>query len=357
MRRKRTVYNNNEIPHLWAHKQTDYARNGKESFYFRGNTIYSYGSHFPIATHVVGVDGQPGVLFTSEPERPTTQHHKSLVRRAIPPNIPVFTVPNQHLGFSEAEDKYQHDRNLKHYIRTVEEHVVTCAKARSSWNKEYQHEQAVAIRAEALCYATFFGLSDPPIEMVPDLDSEQLANIKKREAKASAEKAAKAKREAEERRQKALSLADEWRAGGAHHYLLNAIPAMLRIENHEVVTSRGARFPIMHAKRGLALVRAVMARAEEWKPNGKACRLGHYHIDRITPEGTVFAGCHEVSWAEIERIATDIEEYEPRIKCRQCQMLAINGVATHETGCPSSRKVWSVEDNDWIEAEQEVESE
>jgi hypothetical protein len=357
MKRQRHVFPNREIPHLWAHQTQDHARNGNGSFYFRGATVYSWGSHFRIATHVTGVNGQRGILFTSEKNSVSTNQHISLVRRAIPPDVPVFTVPYQHLGFSEAEDKYQHERNFEYYIRTVNEHVVTCAKARSSWNKEYQHEQAVAIRAEALCYATFFGLCDPPIEMVPDLDSEQLANIKKREAKASAEKAAKAKREAEERRQKALSLADEWRAGGAHHYLLNAIPAMLRIESHEVVTSRGAHFPIMHAKRGLALVRAVMARAEEWRPNGKACRLGHYHIDRIEANGTVHAGCHVVSWHEIQRVAEDIEAYEPRIKCRQCQMLSINGVPCHETGCPNSNKTWSIEDNDWVEAELEVDHE
>src|SRR6266850_566015 len=281
-KRQRHVFPNREIPHLWAHKTQDEARNGTGSFYFTGATIYSYGSHFPIATHVTGVDGQASILFTSEKNSITTSQHMSAVRRSIPPDVPVFTVPNQHLGFSEAEDEYQHDRNLKHYIRTVEEHVVTCAKARSSWKKEYEHDQAVAVRAEALCYATSFGLHDPPIEMVPDLDSEKLANIKKREAKASAEKAAKVRKEAEERRQQALSLADVWRRGGAHHYLLNAIPTILRIENHEVVTSQGARFPIMHAKRGLTLVKAVMARGEDWTSNGQSCRLGHYHIQHIS---------------------------------------------------------------------------
>jgi hypothetical protein len=38
-------------------------------------------------------------------------------------------------------------------------------------------------------------------------------------------------------------------------------------------------------------------------------------------------------------------------------MLAINAIATHEIGCPNSKKTWSIEENEWIEAEQEVESE
>jgi hypothetical protein len=353
----RHVFPNREIPHLWAHQTQDEARNGTGSFYFRGTIIYSYGSHFPIASWVTGVNGQRGVLFTTEKNSVTTSQHINMVSRAIPPDVPVFKVPCMHFGFSNPEDEYQHNKNLKHYADEVVELVSSCARARASYIKEWKHGSAVELRSEALGYATFFGLPDPPIEMVPDLDSEQMAKIKAREAKASAEKAATARKEAEEKRQRALSLADEWRRGGTHHYLLNAIPTMLRIENHEVVTSQGARFPIMHAKRGLALVKAVMARGEDWTSNGQSCRLGHYHIQHISKEGTVRAGCHVVTWPEIQRIADEVEEYEPRIKCIQCQMLSINGIACHETGCPNSNKVWSIEENDWIEQEVEHESE
>jgi hypothetical protein len=137
-----------------------------------------------------------------------------------------------------------------------------------------------------------------------------MATIKSREAKASAEKAAKSRREAEEKRRRALSSADEWRAGGGHHYLLNIIPTMLRLEGNDVVTSRGARFPISHAKRALSLIRAVINRAEEWRRNGHSCHLGHYSIDRIEANGTVHAGCHVVGWDEIERIALTVETFQ-----------------------------------------------
>lgn len=353
MKRQKHVFINSEIPHLWAHKTQDEARNGTGSFYFRGGIIFSYGSHFPIAAHITGKDGQAGILFTVEKNYVTTSQHIGLVRRAIPPDVPVFNVPCMHFGFSDPEDRYQHEQNFKHYVRVVEAHIVSCAKSRASFNKEHHHEQAVIWRKEALCYATFFGLADPDIPTVPDLDSEQLAAIKKREAKKSAEKAAKARQEAEERRKQALSLADDWLAGGGHHYLLNAISPLLRIENHEIVTSRGARFPIIHAKRGLALVRAVMARGEEWTSNGHSCRLGHYKISKIKPDGTVIAGCHEVPWPSIERVAQDIEDYQPRIKCRQCQMLSINGVPVHESGCPNDGKVWDEVENEWTAPELE----
>ena len=34
--------------------------------------------------------------------------------------------------------------------------------------------------------------------------------------------------------------------------------------------------------------------------------------------------------------------------CNQCQMLSINGVACHETGCPNSRKTWVPEREEWV---------
>ena len=245
-KRQRHVFPNREIPHLWAHQTQDEARNGTGSFYFRGATIYSYGSHFPIATHVKGSQGEPGILFTSEKNSVTTSQHMSMVNRSIPPDVPVFTVPCQHFGFSEAEDKYQHEKNFKHYTREVAEQLSTCARARSSYNKEYHHERAVELRKEDLCYATFFGLPDPAIDRVPDLDSEKMAAIKSREAKASAKKAAETKRKTEEDRVRWAQAAEQWRQGEYHHTHPYSLPTMLRIEGHEVVTSHGARFPITH---------------------------------------------------------------------------------------------------------------
>ena len=74
------------------------------------------------------------------------------------------------------------------------------------------------------------------------------------------------------------------------------------MKDGEVETSRGARFPLEHAKRGLVLVDAVRASKEPWKRNGHTCHLGHYQIDSIDANGTVHAGCHVVTYKAIERI-------------------------------------------------------
>ncbi len=152
-----------------------------------------------------------------------------------------------------------------------------------------------------------------------------------------------------------VGVADLWRQGGPHHYLLNAIPPILRIKGHEVQTSHGASFPIIHAKRGLALVKAVMAKGEDWNSSGRACKLGCYQISHISKEGTVRAGCHLVVWPEIERVAEAIEEFQPTIKCDQCQMLSIDGLPCHETGCPNSRRLWDEQNQTWAVIPQEGE--
>ena len=88
------VFSTSEIPHLWFHQSQGNARNGQGNLYFEGDTIYSYGKHFPIARHVLTRNGMRAVLFTTETYSVTTSRHKSDVRQAIPCNVTVFTVPD-----------------------------------------------------------------------------------------------------------------------------------------------------------------------------------------------------------------------------------------------------------------------
>ena len=34
--------------------------------------------------------------------------------------------------------------------------------------------------------------------------------------------------------------------------------------------------------------------------------------------------------------------------CNQCEMLSINGLACHETGCPNAKKEWDKDRQEWI---------
>lgn len=307
-KRQKHVFDTGEIPHLWAHRTQDDARNKQGNLYFTGDTIYSYGSHFPIARHVTGDSGRRAVLFTTATYSVTTSSHCSAVRSAIPSGMQVFHVPNVCPGrYSGSElTADDHACNLDDYTERIEKHVVTSARARSSYAKEWNYEHAVCLRDEAFAYCAFFGLHVPNIPEVPELDSDALTAIRKREAKRAAEKADQTKRERAEALVRQQELIVEWRAG-QYSGCLYDIPAMLRIIGEEVQTSRGARFPISHAKRGLAFVRRVRECGQAYVRNGHTIHLGPYAIDRIEPDGTVKAGCHVVSWEEIERIAPALD--------------------------------------------------
>lgn len=34
--------------------------------------------------------------------------------------------------------------------------------------------------------------------------------------------------------------------------------------------------------------------------------------------------------------------------CNQCEMVSINGLPCHETGCPNMKARWDAEDEEWI---------
>ena len=64
--------------------KTTTAKNANGSLYFIGDTIYSYGYHFPIARIIQG--NNPTVLFTTRKYSVTTAKHKNDVMRALQEN-------------------------------------------------------------------------------------------------------------------------------------------------------------------------------------------------------------------------------------------------------------------------------
>lgn len=68
-------------------------------------------------------------------------------------------------------------------------------------------------------------------------------------------------------------------------------------------------------------------------------------------EWTVFATKEEAEEFLNEFYSEDEEDSEddsPQMSCDQCQMLSINGVACHETGCPNMSARWDAESGEWI---------
>jgi hypothetical protein len=282
----KTVVNTSEVAHLWANQSQEHARNAGDTVYFSGDTIYSYGGHFPMARHVDGV-----VLVSTRGYSVTTSGHQSATAQACH-HLKCFHVDNV-----TAQGKAAHKDNLAIMRNGYEALILTAARARK-YGQSYLN-QAESLRLSANEYSAHFKLR---IRIKPA----DVAAIAKRGAlQAKKAKAAERKRERIQA-EKFAELSIKWRKGENVRlpYLYNQ-PAIMRLikEGEVVETSQGARFPADHARLAIPLVRHCQSKAKAWEQNGERIRLGSYRLDRISDNGDVKAGCHRVLFAEVQHIA------------------------------------------------------
>lgn len=91
----RTCFTNSaDVAHLWAHQIQNEARYSGGNFYFHGDTIYSYGSHFPCGKIVRNLKGDVAYVINSNTYSNTTSKHQALVFDAIPSYATYFTAPS-----------------------------------------------------------------------------------------------------------------------------------------------------------------------------------------------------------------------------------------------------------------------
>src|SRR5258708_7491843 len=139
-KRKKTVFDTGEIPHLWAHKVQENARNAQGNFYFENDIIFSYGSHFRIPRQVednpTKKNPKPAILFTTRSYSVTTSGHISAVRSAIPKDVPVFRVYNPALSPRES---------LACYVSAVSAHAESASerKTETTRNEDVQAAQSL----------------------------------------------------------------------------------------------------------------------------------------------------------------------------------------------------------------------
>lgn len=66
-----------------------------------------------------------------------------------------------------------------------------------------------------------------------------------------------------------------------------------------VETSRSAKVPLEHVRKVWPLVLRLLTTGQTYKHNGHTIHLGHYQLDEITADGTITAGCHRFTKAEV----------------------------------------------------------
>jgi hypothetical protein len=289
------------VAHLWANRSQPTAYTASRNLYFDGAVIYSYGEHFPIARHVTigkGKRERRCVLFTSQSSTVTTTQHMSIVRRAIPSGLPVFTVP--HLEYyalhGHGLTKESHADNLKSYGDRILERAKRAKRARV--NGDWLAAGLVRLVDEANAYAKFFGLRK--VFKVPsDTD---LAAIRAKAIEAAKQENERRKAAAAKRAAELAEAADKWKRGEIDFSLYGYPSILLRVRGSYVQTSQGAVVPLEDAKRLLPLVRSGKA----WYRNGQTIAVGSFQLDSIDAAGNIKVGCHYIERQEIERIAAQL---------------------------------------------------
>ncbi|MEI6084002.1 MAG: hypothetical protein WCS70_06840 [Verrucomicrobiota bacterium] len=340
----------NEVAHIWAHQT--YAKHGAAennarhgNLYFDGDTIYSYGAHFPIARHVIAKDGKPTILFTTRSYSVTTAGHIREVRGAIPHGVRVLNVerPDQ-TPDSAVLDSIQVEidaanieaRNYRAKVgarhaalqleglvaranaisqafklrrkfkvpadwaavraegdRLAEEHGAKVEARRAQEAARHAARNAAQIATFDAVYAAWKADGTLPEEL-PDLPWSARGD---REVQIEELGAAK----------NAVEL-DAWKAGTSNDisFLGYGGKAYLRLNPADpavVETTKRASVPTAHVVRALPLVLGIIRAGKTWATNGHTIHIGAYKLDEIEADGTVRAGCHTFTRAEIERFA------------------------------------------------------
>ena len=288
------VFTNAELPHVWVHQTQANGRSSTMSF--AGPLIWSYRA--PIAS-IVGKKNR-AVLFDNSSFSNTTAKHQNEIRRAIPFDLPVFSVPCIDEGKT-----IDHKRNLKFYRKKIEELVISAKRARKHTENYLRQSEIWTDTGNE--YAEFFNLKTrfvPP--SFSDVQEKIEAQAKTRKLEIKREKAFWKGKEEEERliREEFLTAhLSAWRAGGNVYFPYSFKEAFLRMVGDEVQTSRGARVPVSHVKKVIPFIKEIQkGEKPAYKKNGKTIHLGMFSLNAIDSEGTVTAGCHVIPFSEVTYI-------------------------------------------------------
>ena len=293
-----------QTAHNWAHK-TGKAKNAHRVYYYDnphlGYIIYSYGSHFPVARHVVTPDKSNVILFTTQSWSSATGGHKNRIGRAIPGNIKTFYV-NDVL----ADSKDDHKENYKELVSQRNEKLLKASRARS--NKEWHLRSSEDYRVRANDYTKSFRLGYREIAKPENFDTilnaakekAKIARIKqnKKNAKAKAVqkiRQAQYEKEAKERLEK-------WVNGEDVRPPSTTTPHV-RIYHDMVQTSWGVNLPLKRALAVFRMAACCKKRGLHYKPK-KRIEIAGWPLDYITKDGTVRAGCHVISFDAMYKAAS-----------------------------------------------------
>ena len=307
----RTVFDSSSmVVHVWANQSQERGRNKTSSLYFNGSVLFSYGSHFPVATLVTNKHAETAVIFSSASFSVTTSSHQRMARSAASHIQPQFTVP--HICDRWGGGTISHEDNLRFYTDAIQAAALAAkrAKVNRDWKLRYLDELA----DEANAYCEFFGLRTR-FKVPSDANLNRLILEARKDAQRQREET---KRRQQERLEQLRESIEKWKSGEDVHLGWDCPDIFLRIRGDTVQTSRGAEVPLAHAVKILPIVRG----GRTYEHNGHSIHLGHFRIDKIDAHGNLTAGCHFIKREEMERIAAQLGLQQKEVQAHEHQETA-----------------------------------
>jgi hypothetical protein len=279
------------VAHMWANQTQAEARNANSTLYFSGNTIYSYGSHFPIGKHVENSEGHKAILFTTRSYSNTTSKHVSVVSRAANHKDFIYC-------YSPGNT---HNDNFNSWIRDCESIAQNLKRARKP---EIYLSQLGSVKVAVEKYAGFFGLRIP-IVLQNLLSIENAEQYSKYAEQKHAFELAEQKRKEKELKKKLSEDLKDWRSFKKSRLYTRIGVDYLRFnsESNRVETSQNVEIPMEVAK--IAFNWAIKT-----LENGgcKECnfKILNYDVTELT-KSYIKIGCHKIETKEYMKLAAQMK--------------------------------------------------
>lgn len=297
----KTVFSNQELPHIWA-SQTQQGGRG-HSFYFSGKDIFSYGDHFCIAR----IADNKHVFITSRTYSKSTSKHKYYTRNAVS-HFTQISVPYPNADLFESVERG--DSNAKYWLAALTKQLADAD------NKRKRPETREGAKANAIAIVQkiekYMALTDQTLATkTKDTDTEHtrklliatceqaLGNMSRGAVEELIKHTALNEKRAETRKQneakrKMLAKVPAWIKGKENSNAIYGLSKIyLRVSVGTVETSHGARVSMRAAK-------ILFDRIQKGK-DVVGFDLDGYIV--VSINGVLKIGCHDIERSEIERFA------------------------------------------------------
>lgn len=276
---KKVFSSASDVAHAFALQNQDEGRNSGRSFYFEGDSLYSYGRHFCVARFI----SEDTVLFTERTYSNTTAKHTGHARGAL---------RHKNLVQCPYPDGTYHD-NFDWWEREVNGILAQKTKARCPENYIIQIGY-VRGKVTKYCEARQIEMSDTLRELFAPYTDDVIiqASEKMREKDKAREEKKRAKMELEHAKQ--LS---EFRNGTRNNIYARIDVDYVRRDVDNFVTSQGVRIPIAVGETFYRLLKAGKVSVGD--------KLEQYSVRSIDAD-SISIGCHNITMDEIENAINQV---------------------------------------------------